>query len=210
MWITLWHEMDNNGVTNYSDYVNMFRYVVARAKSQGVTNIIWTWDPTGYSSRALAYKEWYPGDDVVDWIAWDPYAHAPDNDFSRNVNETDTAPGGWTGFYNWATTPATLGASGNRPTAFSGAKPLMLAEFGVDFRTGAPSNNGKTDAEGATYINTIVPRIPDYPRLKAIVYWNSLTANGDYQIQRSGYPQSQAAFAAMIADPYFTLSTTVT
>lgn len=47
-------------------YVAAWRHVVERFRAAGATNVLWVWSPH------LAYEgfEWfYPGDDVVDWVA---------------------------------------------------------------------------------------------------------------------------------------------
>ena len=54
----------------------MYRHVVLRLKADGVTNAIYVMDYMGYSKwgEQSWFNDLYPGDDVVDWIAYDPYS----------------------------------------------------------------------------------------------------------------------------------------
>ncbi len=59
-----------------ADYAAMYRHVVLRLKADGVTNAVFVMNYMG--SPNWGEKSWfndlYPGDDVVDWIAEDPYS----------------------------------------------------------------------------------------------------------------------------------------
>ena len=61
-----------------ADYAAMYRHVVLRLKADGVTNAIFVMDYMGYFKWGLQswFNDLYPGDDVVDWIAYDPYSTA--------------------------------------------------------------------------------------------------------------------------------------
>ena len=61
----------------------------------------------------------------VDWIGYDPYAHAGETTFAKLLNRP---AGSWPGFYSWATTKS--------PT-----KPIMLSEWGFDL-DGQPERTG--------------------------------------------------------------------
>ena len=53
--------------------------------AQGVTNVIWSWDPShqhgevGLGKIGTPASEWYPGDKYVDWIGIDGYVGAGQN-----------------------------------------------------------------------------------------------------------------------------------
>jgi beta-mannanase len=48
------------------DYIAAWRHVVQRFRQAGANNVIWVWSP----HVAYEYPEaFYPGDDVVDWVA---------------------------------------------------------------------------------------------------------------------------------------------
>ena len=107
---------DGSGFTP-ADYVAMFRHVVLRLQGDGVANAVIVWDMMGYSGWGDQgfYDVLYPGDDVVDWIGYDPYSHngAPLVTFANRPGRA------FPGFYSWA-------------TSVHPGKPLMLGEFGVD------------------------------------------------------------------------------
>ena len=192
------HEWDNDanrgtaGYTN-ANYVSAFRRVVQVMKANGADNVRFVWNVTGYSGFAgtagASYEAMYPGDDVVDWIASDPYwdtTSSARDDFGELLNENFALAASWTGFYNWATTA--------HPT-----KPFMLAEWSPDFAT-------LTDAQAKARLDSIGTQISSYPRVKAMVQWNSVVSGAiDGRIQ--GHPLSEASFAALSAMPWFNIGT---
>ena len=142
-----------------ADYRNMFRHIVLRLRADGAHNAITVMDYIGLPTWGT--KSWfnslYPGNDVVDWLAEDPYIIGPkgswyDNDYAHFVNRT--FPGySYPGFYTW----------GNN---IAPGKPIMLAEWGVEELSGDASwKPGK--------FTNIAAHLADWPRVKAFVYWNS-------------------------------------
>ena len=71
------HEMDISYPKHGSpaDYRAMYRHIHDVFAAQGVTNVVWVWDVTGWlgSNRGDLVKSFYPGDGLVDWIGYDPY-----------------------------------------------------------------------------------------------------------------------------------------
>jgi hypothetical protein len=140
-----------------SDYAAMYRHVVQRLRADGVTNAVFVMNYMG--SAKWGNQSWfnalYPGDDVVDWIAEDPYSvgtAAPWRaDFGGMVNRRDG--GSWPGFYTWATT--------SHP-----GKPIMLAEWGV-------TENAKNAGSKASFYDSESDVARDYPAIKAILHWNA-------------------------------------
>ena len=102
------------------------------------------------------FKDLYPGNDVVDWIAQDPYAFGKGpvwlSSFEGMANRTDNAKT-WPGFYNWAAT--------NYPD-----KPQMLSEWGVDQPAASPGYK-------VGFFNSAAAELATLPKLKALVYWDS-------------------------------------
>ncbi len=200
--LAIHHEPENDvdldpgsGMTP-EDYAAMYRHTVQRLRDQGVENAVFVMAYMGYQGWGV--KPWfgdlYPGDDVVDWIGYDPYVSAdPDahhhGDFAELVNQT-TDPDRWPGFYNWARKA--------HPD-----KPLMLSEWGVFEYAADPGNKREIFA-------SVQRQLPDYPALKALVYFDSPRApRGDTRIDSS--PQALAAFRVIanlpvwsILRPYFT------
>jgi hypothetical protein len=141
-----------------ADFRAMFRHVVLRLRADGATNIVTVMDYIGlptWGSKAW-FNTMYPGNDVVDWLAEDPYIIGPkgswyDNDYDHFVNRT--FPGySYPGFYTWA---------GN----IAPGKPIMIAEWGVDELSDTTWKAGK--------FNDMAAHLADMPRVKALVYWNS-------------------------------------
>jgi hypothetical protein len=159
-----------------ADYAAMYRHVVLRLKADGVTNAVYVMDYMGYFKWGLQswFNDLYPGDDVVDWIAYDPYSTASGN-FATMVN----APSGtWPGFYTWATT-------------LHAGKPLMLAEWGV---TETTDPNAK-----ANFFNSMPTYEKAFPAIKALIYWNS----AGYPTRVDSTPQSLVAYQQLVQNPLY-------
>ncbi|MCU1362073.1 MAG: hypothetical protein JWN99_3362 [Ilumatobacteraceae bacterium] len=189
VFLTIWHEPENdlnsNGRTE-ADYVAMYRHVVTALRADGVTNAVFVMNYMGFSGWAKNVDAMYPGDDVVDWIAYDPYGFAAQKDFGVLLNTTAS---GWPGFYSWATRKAP-------------GKPLMLGEWGIDLRV---QPNAASILDGAAAIMA-----SQYPMVKALVYWND--DNGGFAVrldQTSALGQAYgAAYARMASQPYFNSTAT--
>lgn len=136
--LALWHEPENNNVnanglsitgnckkptgTNGSaaEYRAMWKRVRQIFDQQGVNNVVWVWNPMGWVGNdgktgwACIENAMYPGDDIVDWIMWDPYS-SDHGDFDGSIED----------FYNFLT-------RNNDPSAGRNylSKPWGLAEFG--------------------------------------------------------------------------------
>jgi hypothetical protein len=55
------------------EYRTMWRTVRQRFDARGVTNVVWVLNYMGYSGWDCVVDDLYPGNDLVDWIMWDPY-----------------------------------------------------------------------------------------------------------------------------------------
>ncbi|GLZ80954.1 hypothetical protein Afil01_57610 [Actinorhabdospora filicis] len=145
-----------------SDYAAMYRYVIQRLRADGVTNMVTVMVYMAYLDWAVQpwHKNLYPGDDVVDWVAWDAYAYSDPGygygDFAEMVDRTDGRD--WPGYYRWAT------------ETFPG-KPLMLAEWGV-------WQSDKNPGHPAEVISQAEAQISLFPRLKALVYFETANDRG--------------------------------
>lgn len=184
--LTLHHEpeqevrADGSGFSQL-DYVAMFRHVVARLRLDGVTNAVMVWDVMGYSGWGDQgyYDSLYPGDDVVDWIAYDPYSHNGD----QLTTFADKPGRVFPGFYRWA-------------TSVHPSKPLMLGEFGVD---------SADPALKASVFSTFVAQAQTLPAIKAYVFFDhaadSTTAGNDWAYDDD--PLVLAAARAAFLAPFF-------
>jgi beta-mannanase len=175
---------DGSGHTA-ANYAAMYRYVILRLRAKGATNVVSVMNYIGlphWGSKPW-YDDLYPGDDVVDWIAADPYLLGPvggwyDGGMRSLANRTfDTFPS-WPGFYTWV--------AREHPS-----KPIMLAEWGVDELPGYPDFKARN-------LKDIAANLHLYPNVKGLVYWNSnkFGVVGTTRIDSS--TASLAAFRALV------------
>ncbi|MGH3490657.1 MAG: glycoside hydrolase family 26 protein [Actinopolymorphaceae bacterium] len=151
-----------------ADYRAMYRHVVTRLESRGASKLVRVMNYIGLPAWGVQpwYPDLYPGDDVVDWIAYDPYVFGTgqywggvedliDRRFDKhrpNDRYWATHPE-WPGFYTWA-------------TRFAPEKSLMLAEWGIAEKPGSPRAK-------AEFFTKLGHEAAHWPRVKAFVYWNS-------------------------------------
>lgn len=198
--LTFYHEPEDNirdaGGDNAAlvqryidDYRDAFRHLHDVFEAEGADNVIWVWDMQGWLGGWESYYTGglYPGDDVVDWVAWNPYNWYGCVNHGSSTNWrsfTDVvAP-----FYDW------LEEGGpDRPGL---DKPLMLGEFGSEENTGA-ANSDQTKAEWLAEAQRVLPE--RFPRLQALVYFDTegRRANDTVQFCRWGLDSSQSSLNAM-------------
>lgn len=57
-----------------TDFINAWRHIWTVFQREGATNVVWVWNPNStVPAGALDPRGFYPGDEYVDWIAWDKY-----------------------------------------------------------------------------------------------------------------------------------------
>lgn len=192
LFLTIHHEPENDVVESEAsgmtaaDYVAMYRHVATGLRARGVRNAVFVMSYIGFDRWAGMIDDLYPGDDVVDWIAWDPYAVDEIDSFAELVNDAD---GAWPGFYEWATAKAP-------------GTPLMLAEWGF--------NLPRQPWAAASLDDAVEVLRARFPAIKALVYWNDRGDRFDSRLR--GDDDSAAAFAVALADlaadPFFNRVTT--
>jgi len=125
-----------------AEYRTMWRTVRERFDAKGVDNVVWVMNYMGYSGWDCVVDDLYPGDDLVDWIAWDPYGEQVD--FPALVGR----------FYDW------LGRNSAPGYDYLG-KPWALAEWG--------SWHNATQAHAYLLTQTAMAAVESnrFPRLKA-------------------------------------------
>ncbi|TWD83273.1 hypothetical protein FB561_4434 [Kribbella amoyensis] len=161
--LTIHHEPEEEVVpapgSGYTakDYAAMYRHVVERLRSQGVTNAITVMNYMGtphWGSQPW-FEDLYPGDDVVDWIAEDPYIFGSDPEWAtglgRAIDRVQKSYPAWPGFYTWA--------SKRHPD-----KPIMLGEWGVDRHLG--------ETKRKAVFAMMATQLAAFGQVKALVYWN--------------------------------------
>jgi hypothetical protein len=184
--LTVHHEPENDvrtggrsGMTA-DDYSAMFRHIVLRLRAKGVQNAVTVMTYMGAPNWASKpwFERLYPGDDVVDWVALDPYVDSRVADFDGLINKTRADFPAWRGFYRWM------------QWRFPG-KPIMVAEWGV-FQ----------DRRKAAFFDSVRTRIRHYPQIKAMLYFDSPSApRGDTRFDTT--PAAKRAFTRLAGDAYF-------
>jgi beta-mannanase len=146
------HEMDGKTRSTWgtaADYVAAYRHIHAVFAQYGVDKAVWAWVPTGYSGNWNRVAAYYPGNDVVDWIGWDPY--------NGSVKGWSSPEQVFDSFYNWLD-QGNLGSE-------AAAKPRMLGEYGS---VGDPNNADRR----AQWLSQVPSALSALPKLRAIEYWN--------------------------------------
>jgi len=142
------HEPDMaTGYGSPAEYRDAWRHYVEVFRQQGVTNAAWTWvmTPTGFAANAnTPAGDFYPGDDVIDWLALDPY------------NWYGCAPAVPTAWQSMA-----QAAGPFRTWAQPHGKPLMLAEWGS---VEDPADPGRR----ADWYRETLAMSTSWPELKAV------------------------------------------
>jgi hypothetical protein len=182
--LAIHHEPENEVISapgsgmTASDFAAMYRHVALRLRADGVTNAVYVMNYMGFFrwGEQPWFSGLYPGNDVVDWIAYDPYSNGS-GDFGSLVDARDGSK--WPGFYTWATT--------THP-----GKPLMLAEWGVTERANNPGAK-------ANFFDAMPAIERGYPAIKAILYWNS----DGYPTRVDSTSRSLAAFQELAQDPLY-------
>ena len=151
------------------EYVAAARRVHDRLVRSGVANVVWVWVIENDAEVAQPY---YPGDQYVDWIGYDPY-----NWFTCG-GHADT----------WRSFADTVAPSYHalHDATWHSAKPLMLAEYGsVEF----PGATRKAD-----WLMGIPDALATLPSLKALEYFDNgiQTPGCDWTVRSS--PSSSDAF----------------
>jgi hypothetical protein len=196
MFLALNHEPENDvraasgsGMTA-RDFAAMYRHTVQRLRAAGVTNVVFVMVYMAYEPWCVQpwFVDLWPGDDVVDWVGFDPYLFARPGgyghgDFTYLVNRTSNTAR-WPGFYSWV-------------TRTHGNKPLMVAEWGVYEYLTDP-------AQKAWIFSTVAAQLGRYPAIKALVYFDSPKApKGDTRPNSTS--QALRQFKALAESGHFTV-----
>ena len=162
-WLVIHHEPEDEVRTQpasgytAADYRAMFRHVVKQFKARGVRNTLFTMVYMGYTGYMAKpwFRDLYPGDDVVDWVGYDPFAKSNIEDYSNLVNKVAAAEQdlGFPGFYDYS-------------EKYFPDKPLMLSEWAV---LEVPGDPGRKPA----FYRSVAKEFAKYPRIKAMSYYNA-------------------------------------
>jgi hypothetical protein len=153
VFVAFHHEPENDSQFGTpADYVRAWRHVVSVFDSRDANNVVWVWDMMSWSWDPASSRNpaaYYPGDDVVDWLAADGYAWYP-------CRPTDP----WKRLYDIFATWRSWAIS-NHP-----GKPLMIAETGVPEDPSDPNRKSR-------WFSDMASTLKSWPEVKAIVYFNS-------------------------------------
>jgi hypothetical protein len=72
VFLRIGYEFDGHPWNHYErkSYVTAYRRIVDRLREQGITNVAFVWQSTGFPSNEEQLQGWYPGDNYVDWCAF--------------------------------------------------------------------------------------------------------------------------------------------
>jgi hypothetical protein len=169
--LAVFHEPENDvssgasGCTTYkgsagtpAEYRAMWRNVRNRFDALGVTNVVWVMNYMGWQGWNCMVDDLWPGNDLVDWVIWDPYGD------DKLGFDASVSP-----FYNFLT-------QNSDATHDYLSKPWGLGEFG----TVASTETGQH-----AYYDAIKSAIDNstFPRLKMLSIFDSLGTNGDDRVR---------------------------
>jgi len=88
VFLRIGYEFDGHTWNNYDreSWVAAYKRIKDKLDAQGVTNTAYVWQSVGWVSDLYQLKEWYPGDEYVDWCAYshfDRWKEAVMVDFAR-------------------------------------------------------------------------------------------------------------------------------
>ncbi|MFF8969847.1 glycosyl hydrolase [Streptomyces sp. NPDC014995] len=172
-------EMDTRTPANGTpeDYVRAYRHIHDRFRQLGVTNVVWTWITTGYLEHADLIKRMYPGDDYVDWVAYNQY----------NYYRCHRA--------GWLTFAQTQRATHDWIRRnISDDKPLMLSEFGT---ANDPSQPGRQ----ADWYAQVPAVLKSLTGVKAALQWNYRDPGPHCDLAVAG-DQAWDSLREAVSDPY--------
>jgi hypothetical protein len=150
----------------------MWANVEARFAALGVTNAVWVMDYMGFTGWDCMIDDLWPGNDLVDWVLWDPYASNNEN-YSQAVGA----------FYNDLT---------NRSDSAHDylSKPWGLGEFG---------DRNTSDANQESFYTTVAQSLDSnqFPKLKLLTLYDAVGSTGDYRV---AYDEAGSWDNAEVAD----------
>jgi hypothetical protein len=170
-----------------ADYVGAFRRVVTIFRERRADNVSFMWVTTAYAFRPESHqtatvKALYPGDDVVDWVASNPYNFFIQSDWSSLSDEMDA-------WYRWA-------------RAEHPDKPLALTEWGSKEDAARPGRKGDWLRDALGLLET------RYRQVKAVVYFDEEKHErgivNDWRIDTS--QTSLAAFGELARAQWFAVT----
>lgn len=160
-----------------------YRYVVDRVRARGVKNILWVFHANNYSYPLDDWntmKQYYPGDDYVDWLGISAYG----KQFNRDP---------------WVSAEDCFIYAYNDLCELNPTKPVMFAEWGIGEFPQA-GDKGKWIRDAFQVMKTRLPR------LKAAVFWNERWENEDgsfSNLRATSSPGAVEAYKKGVSVPFW-------
>lgn len=151
-----------------STFIAMWRKVKSIFSAQGVNNVEWVWAPIYQSNPNTSQNNpnaYYPGNEYVDWVGVSGYNY---------YNQLIGAPQPWYSFAN-------IFDGILKDFACRYPKPQMIHEFASVEGPGGSQTK-------AVWIANAYAQLPNYPFLRAVVWYNELDAanpNADFRVMGS-------------------------
>lgn len=140
-----------------ADYQAMWANVESRFAALDVTNVVWTMIYMGFTGWDCMIDDLWPGNSLVDWVLWDPYA-SNNEDYVQAVSP----------FYNELTN---LSDSSHNYLS----KPWGLGEFG---------DRNTSDANQEDFYTTVAQSLDSnqFPKMKLLELYDAVGSTGDYRV----------------------------
>lgn len=190
VFFSLHHEPEDDSTTlngaygTDADYRAMMRHAHEIMEPIGGNQLIWFVNYMGHSFGSFDQVEaMYPGDDILDWVSWNPYnwfgchGDAPWKGFAEQA-----AP-----FYNWARQ--------NHPDM-----PLMIGETATNEHPDDP----QAKAEWITAMGSSLQA--EFPHIRAVLWFHQSTDSGFCERRWDSSDAATAAFSELRESEYFSPS----
>jgi hypothetical protein len=168
--LSVWHEPENDvspgtsacstsgNAGSPAQYRQMWQNVRNRFDAKGVNNVVWTQIPMGYSGWQCMEKDLWPGNNLIDWIMWDPYGQSDKSTWDGQIGS----------YYKW------MSANSDAAHAFT-SKVWGIAETSTHLSSKASSvaywNGAKAALDGNKF-----------PKIKAYIVFDSDAGKPDNRI----------------------------
>lgn len=146
------------------EYVAMWQNVRNRFDALGVDNVVWSMNYMGFSKFDCVISQLWPGNDLVDWITYDPYVGGTDASIYRSSSAMTKK------FYNFLT-------SSSDATHNYLSKPWGFNEFGYWNQNGT---GGSTEEGAIQYWQEVKAALlaGEYPKIKLYSVFDTNSAVG--------------------------------
>jgi hypothetical protein len=141
-----------------AEYRAMWQNVRQRFDAKGVDNIVWSWWVMGWEGNECMIDDLYPGNNLVDWILYDPYLGSNNSTFDAKIGY----------FYDWM-------KNNSDSTHNYTSKIWGLAEYSSHQTSQAVAAKFWTDAQASLESNK-------YPKLKLWMSFDSANGKPDNRV----------------------------